>query len=163
MKPKARLKSLKWNSLKMASLPSTSFHPTALRFGSSCSLSSALSLWAFPAIARRCPRPPSPVQAGRCAPYRSPTVGLGPREAWRGVGSTHGRPLPVPHAFPNAARQRSPARWARGCWNTGPFNPRMGSGGRPALPIPFPSGCFPKLLQDGEGQLQAPGCCRQHM
>jgi len=44
-----RLKSLKWNSLKMASLPSTSFHPTALRFGSSCSLSSALSLWAFPA------------------------------------------------------------------------------------------------------------------
>lgn len=44
-----RLKSLKWNSLKMASLPSTSFHPTALRFGSSCSLSSVLSLWAFPA------------------------------------------------------------------------------------------------------------------
>lgn len=44
-----RLKSLKWNSLKMASLPSTSFHPTARRFGSSCSLSSVLSLWAFPA------------------------------------------------------------------------------------------------------------------
>lgn len=48
-----RLKSLKWNSLKMASLPSTSFHPTALRFGSSCSLSSVLSLWAFPAWHRR--------------------------------------------------------------------------------------------------------------
>lgn len=44
-----RLKSLKWNSLKMASLPSTSFHPTARRFGSRCSLSSVLSLWAFPA------------------------------------------------------------------------------------------------------------------
>lgn len=46
---RTRLKSLKWNSLKMASLPSTSFHPTALRFGSSCSLSSVLSLWALPA------------------------------------------------------------------------------------------------------------------
>lgn len=48
-KTHTRLKSLKWNSLKMASLPSTSFHPTARRFGSSCSLSSVLSLWAFPA------------------------------------------------------------------------------------------------------------------
>lgn len=44
-----RLKSLKWNCLKMASRPSSSFHPTALRFGSSWSLSSALSLWALPA------------------------------------------------------------------------------------------------------------------
>lgn len=50
---RTRLKSLKWNSLKMASLPSTSFQPTALRLGSSCSLSSALSLWAFPAWCRR--------------------------------------------------------------------------------------------------------------
>lgn len=33
----------------MASLPSTSFHPTALRFGSNCSLSSAFNLWALPA------------------------------------------------------------------------------------------------------------------
>lgn len=44
-----RLKSLKWNCLKMASRPSSSFHPTARRFGSSWSLSSALSLCALPA------------------------------------------------------------------------------------------------------------------
>lgn len=43
------LKSLKWNCLKMASRPSSSFHPTALRFGSSWSRSSALSLCALPA------------------------------------------------------------------------------------------------------------------
>lgn len=54
MKPNALLKSLKWNCLKIASRPSNSFHPTALRFGSSCSLSSALSLCALPAV----PAPP---------------------------------------------------------------------------------------------------------
>lgn len=52
MKPKALLKSLKWNCLKMASRPSSSFHPTALRFGSSWSRSSALSLCALPAMSR---------------------------------------------------------------------------------------------------------------
>ena len=43
------LKSLKWNCLKMASRPSSSFQPTARRFGSNWSLSSALSLCALPA------------------------------------------------------------------------------------------------------------------
>lgn len=46
------LKSLKWNCLKMASRPSSSFHPTARRFGSSWSRSSALSLCALPACRR---------------------------------------------------------------------------------------------------------------
>lgn len=90
-------------------------------------------------IARRCPWPPSPLQAGCCEPCWSPTVGLGPREAWRGVGSTQGGPRPVPHAFPipNAARQRSHACWAWGCWNMGPLDPHVTSSGQrlsPSLP-----------------------------
>lgn len=110
-------------------------------------------------IARRCPWPPSPLQAGRCEPCWSPTVGLGPREAWRGVGSTQGGPLPVPHAFPNAARQRSPARWARGCWNMGPLDPRVtGSGHRlsPSLPQ---WDVFLTCCGTERGGYEPPGCC----
>lgn len=84
MNPKALLKSLKWNCLKMASRPSSSFHPTARRFGSSWSRSSALSLCALPACRRE------KTQAQGLSFYRSKTGPCFPGAGCRCVESSSG-------------------------------------------------------------------------